>query len=75
MSIEDNAQAHEAQEWEIRNRAREVVSYKPGDKGYGPAECVDCDAEMPPERRAYGFTVCVPCKSALEAKAAGRARR
>lgn len=68
MSLEDVAQEHEAKIWAINNRPREVVSYKPGDKGYGPAECVECDADMPPERRAHGFTVCVPCKSAAEAR-------
>lgn len=66
MSIEDNAQAHEAQEWEIRNRAREVVSYQPGDKGYGPEECEQCGADMHPVRRSYGFMVCTPCASATE---------
>ena len=66
MSIEDNAQAHEAQEWEIRNRAREVVSYAPGEKGYGPEECEQCGADMHPVRRSYGFKVCTPCASATE---------
>lgn len=66
MSIEDNAQAHEAQEWEIRNRAREVVSYKPGEKGYGPEECEQCGADMHPVRRAHGFKLCTPCASANE---------
>jgi hypothetical protein len=30
---------------------------------------------MHPVRRSYGFSVCTPCASALEAKATGRARR
>lgn len=68
MSLEDKAQEHEAQIWEMNNRAREVVRYQPGDKGYGPEECDQCGADMPPERRAHGFTVCVHCKSAAEAR-------
>ncbi len=67
MSLEDAAQDHEAKIWALNNRPREVVSYGPGDKGYGPEFCVECGADMPPQRRAHGFTVCVPCKSASEA--------
>lgn len=66
MSFEDNAQAHEAQEWAINNRAREFVVYKPGDPCYGPAECVKCGADMHPVRRGYGFGICTPCASAAE---------
>jgi len=66
MSLEDNAQEHEAKIWAINNRPREVVSYKPGDAGYGPEECVECGAEMHPVRRAHGFKLCTPCASATE---------
>lgn len=75
MSLEDKAQEHEAQIWAINNRAREVTTYQTGDNGYGPQECENCGAEMHPVRRSYGFSVCTPCASALEAKATGRARR
>lgn len=65
MSIEDKAQEHEAQIWEINNRAR-VVSYQPGDPGYGPEECERCGAEVHPVRRSYGYKLCTPCASAAE---------
>lgn len=68
MSLEDKAQEHEAKLWLLNNRPRDVVSYKAGDKGYGPEECQECGADMRPERRAHGFTVCVPCKSAAETR-------
>lgn len=67
MSLEDVAQEHEAKIWLINNRRREVPHYQPGDAGYGPAQCTECEEDMPPERRAHGFTLCVPCKSATEA--------
>lgn len=70
MNIEDAAQAHEVQEWEIRNRARQVAVYQPGDLDYGPAECTKCGEDMHPVRRSYGFRTCTPCASAAE-----RARR
>lgn len=66
MSFEDNAQAHEAQEWEIRNRRREVVVHQPGDVGYGPEECSQCGDDMHAVRRAYGFVMCTPCAEARE---------
>jgi hypothetical protein len=66
MSLEDDAQAHEAQIWSIINRPREVVIYKPGDKGYGPEQCPKCGDEMHPVRRADGRQLCTPCQSALE---------
>lgn len=75
MSLEDNAQAHEAQEWAIRNQPREVARYAPSDAGYGPAECQECGAGMHPVRRGYGFKMCTPCQSALEAKPAPGRRR
>ena len=75
MSLEDKAQEHEAQIWAINNRPREVASYQPGEKGYGPEDCEECGADMHPVRRAHGFKVCTPCASALESKTSGRVRR
>ena len=75
MSLEDNAQAHEAKVWAINNRPREVVKFQPGDDGYGPEDCQTCGADMHPVRRAHGFCLCTSCQSALESKATGRARR
>lgn len=69
MSIEDKAQEHEAQIWEINNMRRHHRTHttaKPGDRGYGPAECEECEAEMPNVRRGYGFSLCVPCASRKE---------
>lgn len=66
MSIEDKAQQHEVLIWEQNNRAREVTRFQPGEKGYGPAECEDCGADMHPVRRSYGFIRCTRCASALE---------
>lgn len=66
MSIEDRAQEHEAQEWAIINRPREVAKYAPGEPGYGPEECEECGAEMHPVRRAHGFVLCTSCQSAVE---------
>ena len=66
MSIEDAAQAHEAQVWAIHNRAREVITYQPGEHGCGPAECLECDADMHPVRRGHGFTVCTECQTKFE---------
>ncbi len=68
MSIEDYAQEQELMRWELNNRSRpEPLSYAPGDAGYGPEQCDDCDAEMPAVRRAHGFRICVACKSEQEA--------
>ena len=66
MSIEDAAQEHEAQVWSIINRPRQVVTYKPGETGYGPEDCPKCGDEMHPVRRADGRKLCTPCQSALE---------
>lgn len=67
MSFEDLAQAHEALEWSQINAPREPQpTYKPGEPGYGPEECIDCDEKMPAVRRAYGFKRCTACASALE---------
>lgn len=71
MSDEDRAQEVELREWERNNRIRPgPVKYAPGEHGYGPAECVTCDADMPPPRRAHGFDLCVACKT--DAEKAGR---
>lgn len=68
MSQEDKAQEQELMQWE-RNQSRPApVRYAPGDAGYGPAECEYCDADMPAARREHGFTVCVDCKTKLEAR-------
>ena len=67
MSIEDKAQEHEAMIWAQNNAGREVQPIiKPGEPGYGPEECIDCDEKMPAVRRAYGFKRCTACASALE---------
>ena len=66
MNLEDRAQDHEAQEWAIRNRPRDVITHQPGDLGYGPSECQECGADMHPVRRGYGFKTCTPCQSAME---------
>lgn len=72
MSIEDKAQEHEAAIWEQNNRAREVTRFLPSERGYGPAECVDCGADMHKVRRSYGFTRCTACASELEPTARRR---
>lgn len=36
--------------------------FTPDEKGYGPAQCVECDNDMHVARREYGFSLCVPCK-------------
>ena len=67
MSIEDKAQEHEIAEWARRNAPRPgPLKYEPGEPGYGPALCVECDAEMPEVRRSYGYRLCVDCKSLQE---------
>lgn len=73
MSIEDKAQEHELALWEQNNRPRnEPVRYAPADAGYGPEECEICEDTMPTERRAWGYQVCVACKSRQEARHARR---
>lgn len=74
MSLEDNAQQHELREWEYRNvhRPKLADGLQPGDAGYGPPECVECDDDMPAVRRSYGFRVCVPCQEHFERGGAGR---
>ena len=66
MSIGDRAQEHEAKEWAIINRPRKVAKFAPGDPGYGPDECEECDDEMHPVRRTHGFKLCTSCQSAVE---------
>lgn len=69
MSQEDKAQEQELIQWERNNRSRPApVRYAPGDAGYGPEFCEYCDADMPVARREHGFTICVDCKSKLEAR-------
>lgn len=67
MSQEDHAQELELREWERNNAGRPApVKYQPGDHGYGPAQCVSCDDDLPAVRREHGFDLCVPCKTAAE---------
>lgn len=61
MSLEDAAQEHEAKMWELNNRPRATPP-----PSYGPAQCVECDADMPEIRRQHGFTRCVACQAAIE---------
>lgn len=73
MSIEDKAQDHEAAEWEHRNAPPPPrPTFKPGDAGYGPKECDECESTMPPLRRANGWVLCTRCQSLVES---GRLRR
>lgn len=68
MSAEDQAQALELAEWERNNASRSVdpFNYAPGDPKYGPAQCQECDEDMPVCRREYGFRLCVPCTEESE---------
>lgn len=68
MSIEDKAQEHEAAEWAAINMNRKGLPplKKPGDPGYGPAECDECGAEMPALRRANGWVLCTSCQTQVE---------
>lgn len=77
MSPEDQAQALDLRVQESNNaraRSGKPVRYKPDDAGYGPEFCAieACGAEMPTERRAWGFKICVECKSRLEKASAHR---
>jgi hypothetical protein len=75
MSLEDNAQDYEAKEWAARNAPRpERPTYAPGDAGYGPEECDQCDGAVHPVRRANGWRLCTPCQSAREIVTARLAR-
>lgn len=66
MSIEDRAQEHEAHMWEVNNRPRERKMFKPGERGYGPAECLECEETMPDVRRADGRELCTACQNAAD---------
>lgn len=69
MSLEDKAQEHELAIWEQNNRPREAASrYAPGDPGYGPEFCAECEDDMPNERRAWGYHICTACKARKEPK-------
>lgn len=74
MSVEDLAQVVEAQEWARNNRVRPPAPvYAPGDAQYGPAECAECEIDMPELRRAMGRCMCVDCtdRDALRKKIRG----
>ena len=63
MSDEDRAQEVELKYWEMNNQPRPGrIKYKPIDPEYGPERCGECDDDMPPERREYGFHICMSCK-------------
>lgn len=67
MSVEDLAQDVEAQEWERNNRPRtQRRLLEPHETGYGPAECTDCEIEMPDLRRAMGCCLCTDCAERAE---------
>lgn len=73
MSMEDRAQEHEAAEWARNNAPRpQKPTYQPGDAGYGPEFCDECESPMPELRRANGWVLCTSCQSAVER---GRIRR
>jgi len=75
MSLEDKAQEYEAKEWEARNAPRpQLPTYAPGDPGYGPKECYQCDGVVHPVRRANGWRLCTACQSAREIVTARLAR-
>lgn len=77
MSLEDKAQEHEAQQWELRNIHRKALPppAAPGDHDYGPALCDDCEAPMPPLRRAWRLSMCTACTTEVERQAAMRRPR
>lgn len=68
MSLEDRAQEHEQQQWELRNvnRKHAPPPAQPGDADYGPAECEECGADMPALRRADRRRLCTGCASEAE---------
>lgn len=75
MSVEDRAQEQEVMDWERNNRPRvKKLVYALGDQGYGPAQCAQCDGDMPAVRRAYGYVLCVECAAERE-RVASRSRR
>ena len=68
MSEEDRAQEAELREWEINNRSRSAgkVKFKPDEEGYGPEACTSCEDDMPEQRRAWGYEICVVCSEYRE---------
>ena len=73
MSMEDQAHEREVAEWAARNAPRTPrPTFEPGQKGYGPKYCEECESEMPELRRANGWRLCTGCQSAVER---GRIRR
>lgn len=67
MSVEDQAQELELARWEANNTPHnDGRRYKKGDAGYGPKDCDECGSKMPPQRREWGYTICVHCKEAEE---------
>lgn len=67
MSMEDEAQSCELREWEYNNRPRAAQTrFQPGEPGYGPEHCENCDTEIPDGRRQWGFQVCVTCATLTE---------
>lgn len=67
MSLEEKAQEHEAKVWLQQQQLRVVPPmYQPQDAGYGPAECVRCDAPMPALRRQNGWRLCTACQTKAE---------
>lgn len=72
MADEDRAQDVELREWEANNRSRGAqVRFAPGEPGYGPEFCQvkTCEVDMPEQRRAWGFRVCVDCQQRAEDRA------
>jgi RNA polymerase-binding transcription factor DksA len=76
MSIEEKAQELECAEWEARNAPRPTrPTFRPGEPGYGPEECAECDDPMPDLRRTMGCHLCAPCQTAYERMVARGLRR
>ena len=73
MSQEDQAQEREVAEWATRNAPRPPrPHFDPGQAGYGPKFCEECESAMPDLRRENGWVLCTSCQSAVER---GRIRR
>lgn len=77
MSLEDKAQEHEQQQWELRNVNRRHLPppADPRDPDYGPAECEECEAPMPALRRADRAKLCTSCATEAERLEVRRGRR
>lgn len=68
-SFEDEAQKRDLAVWESINTPKTgPVKYQPGEAGYGPEFCSNavCGKEMPAQRRAWGYKVCVSCQELRE---------